>query len=312
MPQVRGKKDTETEANAAPHATARKAMADAGEQQTVLQAINTLKVDLLAKMDEKASAQTAELRDQIGKLQAELGNALEQVKTRVEATENRMVELESAVSGYSDTVVSMEKDMHTLKKELATLKDRCEDLEARSRRSNLRIMGVKEGRERGTKLTQFVANLLKDALNLEAPPLLDRAHRSLRSKPTEDNQPPRALVVKCHYFSEKEAILRKAVEKRLLTTADGDKIRVLPDFTLTVSRRRAAFNEVRSMLRSCEGVRYGLMYPATLRITTSEGREIRFDDPEKAKVFLRSNMTIPTQSPSVEGPGISRDVHSAH
>ncbi|KAL7841142.1 hypothetical protein SRHO_G00248330 [Serrasalmus rhombeus] len=277
MPQAHGKKDTEAEGSADPRSTTKKAMAAASEQQAVLQAINALKVDLLAKIDEKASAQAAELRDQIGKLQAELGNALEQVKTRVEATETRMVELEASVSGHSDFIVSVEKDMLTLRKELATLKDRCEDLEARSRRSNLRIMGMKEGREGGKKLTQFVANLLKDVLNLETPPLLDRAHRSLRK--AHDNS--------C-----------------------GDRIRVLPDFTLTVSRRRAAFNEIRSLLRGCEGVRYGLMYPATLRITTSEGTEVRFEDPEKARAFIRSNMASSTQMPLADVPGSSRDIQS--
>ncbi|KAI4827333.1 hypothetical protein KUCAC02_030735 [Chaenocephalus aceratus] len=47
-------------------------------------------------------------------------------------------------------------------------------------------------------------------------------------------------------------------------TPNGDQIRLLPDFTQAVSKQRAAFNKVRRLLRSCEGVRYGLKYPANI------------------------------------------------
>ena len=67
--------------------------------------------------------------------------------------------------------------------------------------------------------------------------------------------------MKCHYFSEKESLLKKAIEMKSVTTADGDHIRILPDFTQTMSKQRAAFTEVWGLLRGCEGVRYGLRYP---------------------------------------------------
>ncbi|KAK5601007.1 hypothetical protein CRENBAI_005538 [Crenichthys baileyi] len=72
--------------------------------------------------------------------------------------------------------------------------------------------------------------LLKEKLRT-----LDRAHRNLRTKPTKDDQPLRAFVVKCHYFTLKELILRKAAEAGVMITADGDHIHVLPDFTRAVS-----------------------------------------------------------------------------
>lgn len=84
---------------------------------------------------------------------------------------------------------------------MSTLRERCKDLEVRSRHCNVRIMGVKEGREDDERMSNFVARLLKEALVLNKPPLLDRAHQSLRSKPTADN--------------------------RLITTVAGDKISVL-------------------------------------------------------------------------------------
>lgn len=87
------------------------------------------------------------------------------------------------------------------------------DLEARSCCCNIRIMGVKDGRENGERLSDFVAHLLKGTLALDKPPLLERAHRILRSKPTDENAPPWVIIVQCHYFGEKEAILRKATQR---------------------------------------------------------------------------------------------------
>ncbi|KAJ8263918.1 hypothetical protein GJAV_G00143070 [Gymnothorax javanicus] len=55
-----------------------------------------------------------------------------------------------------------------------------------------------------------------------------------------------------------------------LTTADGDNIHIQPDYTQAVAKQRAEFNEVRGLLRTCEGIRYGLWYPAELRVKMSD------------------------------------------
>lgn len=230
----------------------------------------------MVKIEERATAQVAVLQSQIGQIQTELLCAVEKVDEQVEAAESRVWELEVQVSGRSDSFAAMEADVSSMKKELATLRDCCEDLETRMRRCNVRILGVKAGREHGKHPSQFVANMLKEALNLE--------------KLTQDNIPPRAFVVKCHYFTEKE--LKKAMEMKSVTTADGDHIRILPDFTQSMNKQRAAFTEVRGLHWGCEGVRYGLRYPAILRITTADGQEASFKDPKLAKEFVLKKVKV--------------------
>ncbi|KAK1892080.1 LINE-1 type transposase domain containing protein 1 [Dissostichus eleginoides] len=254
--------------------------ADINDQHAVLNAIASLKQDLVAKIEEKAIAQSAELQIQTTQIRTELRSVVEQVNKKIEVTEGRVSELDAVVSSHSDSITCMTSDVTAMKKELATLRDRCEDLEARSRRCNIRIIGVKEGREHGKHPSQFVADMLKVSLGLDKPPTLDRAHRALRSRPTQDGLPPRAFIVKCHYFSEKESLLKKAIEMKSVTTPDSDQIRLLLDFTQAVSKQRAAFTEVRGLLWGCEGVRYGLKYPAILMITTSGGRKASFSDPK--------------------------------
>lgn len=61
-----------------------------------------------------------------------------------------------------------------------SLSEKCLNLEGRSNRQNLRVAGFKEGEENGKKPREFVAQLLKEALNFEDAPVIDRAHRALQ------------------------------------------------------------------------------------------------------------------------------------
>ncbi len=57
-----------------------------------------------------------------------------------------------------------------------------------------------------------MAGLLKEKLGLAATLTLDQAHRALGARRDRNGAPPRAFVVRCHYYREKEEILKKARE----------------------------------------------------------------------------------------------------
>ena len=128
MSKIRQGNKYESEANANASAADD---ASNNNQQAVLLAFESLKQDLMAKMEEKATAQSAELRIQIGQFWTELRCAVEQVDKRMEAAETGVSELEAEVSGRSDWFAAMEADVSIRKKELTTLRDRCKNLEVR-------------------------------------------------------------------------------------------------------------------------------------------------------------------------------------
>lgn len=140
---------------------------DAG-QAAVLQAITSLKTELLAKMDEKAETQNTELRRQVGALRDEMKAAIEHANNRANALEARTASLEETANSHSNTITKLEQQMSQLKKEVVSLTTKAEDLAARSRRCNLRIFGVKEQHEEGTRPSTFVAELLQKVLKLAA------------------------------------------------------------------------------------------------------------------------------------------------
>ena len=158
--------------------------------------------------------------------------------------------------------------MAHVQRELTIQMARNKDQEAGLRRC-LRITPIKERGEDATRPTDSILWCLKEALGLEELPLealgleelplLERAHRTLRVRPG-DTEPPKAFAIRCHYFQQKEAILKKSRAMKQLTTVDGDKICVQPDYTQAVVKQRYEFNRMRDLLRVCGGVRYGLWY----------------------------------------------------
>ncbi|KAI4795588.1 hypothetical protein KUCAC02_029792 [Chaenocephalus aceratus] len=89
---------------------------------------------------------------------------------------------------------------------------------------------------------------------------------------------------------EKEATLHKAATAADPTTSHGDRIRVFPDYTQADAKQRAAFRDVKGMLRGCDGVKYGLWYPSVLRIITADGKRHSVTDPGEAKDFVLRNV----------------------
>lgn len=256
------------------------------DQSAVLQAIEAMRADFLAKMDEKTEMQNDLMLRQINMLREEMKAANEQANNKVNLLDERTASLEVAANTHSDAITDLEQQVAELKKEVDNLKAKTEDLEGRSRRCNLRIFGIKESRETGKKTSAFIAGLLQDVLKLDATPLIDRAHRTLQRAPGND-QPPRAFVIKCHYYQEREAILQKALASQKLVSRDGDVIKVFPDYTQAVARQRAAFGQAKQLLRQCEGVKFGLLYPAKMIITTSAGEKKIFTDAMEATTFAR-------------------------
>lgn len=113
--------------------------------------------------------------------------------------------------------------------EMALVQAKLEDLESRSRRHNIRIMGIKEKTENG-KPSEFASSLLPELLgreNFDKPIQIDMAHRS--AKPAAGNR-PRAIITRLHHLQVKELMLRLARQKAPLRFK-GDTVQIYPDLT---------------------------------------------------------------------------------
>ncbi|KAE8291358.1 hypothetical protein D5F01_LYC10957 [Larimichthys crocea] len=94
---------------------------------------------------------------------------------------------------------------------LETALDKIDDLENRSRRCNIRVVGLPEGSE-GTNPVAFFRTWLPELLEMNAKGgsvKLDRCHRALTRRPPP-GQRPRAVILKLHNFQDKVRIMQAA------------------------------------------------------------------------------------------------------
>lgn len=226
-------------------------------------------------------------------VRSELSTTTGAMQQTINLQEERLAAVEDSATKTSDTLAELEATVAAMKGEIQRLQDKCEDLENRSRRNNLRIIGIAEGEE-GNTPTEFVSNLLKDILDLDEKPLIDRAHRLTLSRPKPGS--PRPLILRVHFFHVKEQIFRRVREKGALLYKE-QTIYISGDLSVAEAKKRAAFNNVRKVLQNIPDARFGFRYPATFRVTLRDRDEQRFTDPGKAMKYVQS--ASETQVPGV-------------
>lgn len=254
------------------------------ENVTCLQTLlNSVKNEICQKIDSLST----DLRSEIATVRTDVKSWMEPLQQMVETNTSTIKELERASSDHSDRITELENLIMSLSDRITHLDAKCEDLEGRSRRNNLRLVGLPEGSE-SSRPTEYVAQLLQAILQLQDKPLLDRAHRTLREKPKK-GEPPRPLVIRVHYFHVRTEILQKAAELSPLNT-NRKRLSIFADYTTAVAKKRASFRVVKRVLHSCPGVKFGLLFPAVLRITLADGVSHKFTESSAALDFVRKNV----------------------
>lgn len=229
-----------------------------------------------------------ETKADIRAIRDELAGELTRLHSAQAETARECKEMGTALGETMDRVTALEKSQQLISKECKKMLDKCQDLENRSRRQNLRLVGITEGAE-GGNMTQFLADFFPTVLgadNFRSPVVIDRAHRTLAPRPTNGER-PRAIVVRLHYYTDRQKILDLGKAKGRLTYK-GDQVYIFPDMSPEVSRQRAAFNPVKRKLREAK-VTYSLFYPARLAVSL-DGMRHSFDSPKAAEDFYNQKI----------------------
>ena len=207
-----------------------------------------------------------------------------ELKDAVENIQMRLGEAEQRIADVEDVNTRMEESMEKCDKRLETMWMRVEDLENRSRRNNVRVVGLKEGKEETGKVIQYVEKILSQGLGLSGSEFeIERAHRSMAPVPGP-NQPPRTILMRFLRSAARDKVLQVAKERRGIDWEDG-KLSFYEDVTRELAEKRKAFTPVKRRLHQLN-VRHRLVYPATL-IFTWKGQKKSFRDSKEAEKFVR-------------------------
>uniref|UniRef100_H3A438 L1 transposable element RRM domain-containing protein n=1 Tax=Latimeria chalumnae TaxID=7897 RepID=H3A438_LATCH len=198
-----------------------------------------------------------------------INNKLDNITLRLDTSERRIGDIEDRVY-HLENVLS----------EVHRLREKCDDLENRTWRSNLRLIGLPEGIE-GKDPILFLEKLLVKVLGETTFPgrvEVETAHHALRPRPKEGER-PRIIIFKLLRFPDKMHTLCRARELGQLTY-QNQKMFFFPDVSAELQARRREFTEAR---RLCHSLRlpFSLLHPAKLRVSFKEGPKF-FNDPEEA------------------------------
>ncbi|XP_069830657.1 uncharacterized protein [Dendropsophus ebraccatus] len=172
--------------------------------------------------------------------------------------------------------------------------DKVEDLENRSRRNNLRIVGVPESYKQ-SDLLHLCEVTLPTMLGIQHPCKVEKAHRlgpNMRSGPNKGIPPglqqkerPRLSIVKYLDFTDKVAIRKAFRNRREPLELDGHRLLIFGDFSAEVTRRRRLFSPICTALYQ-QQVRFALIYPATLKVFHQDGSFSTFTSVDEASASL--------------------------
>lgn len=195
--------------------------------------------------------------------------SLKDVLERTTKLEQQITDTNQRMSDAEDQLLRHDRVLRYMLQREANLSAKCEDLESRERRNNLRIYGIPEGEEKNDMIS-FVTDLMHTSLKLPQDMNLniERAHRSLGTKPM-GSAPPRSIIVRFSNYRVKEKVIQTAWSRRDVTH-HGKKIYFDQDYTANIQKKRKQVREVIKQLKN-KNVRAVSPFPAQLKIHLDSG-----------------------------------------
>lgn len=167
-----------------------------------------------------------------------LQQAVQDVKSQIHQLSRQVCINEGRIGETFQDVHTLKENYAALQKSHLQLSNMVDNLENRSRRCNLRIIGIPET-VKGHKLFQFLQTTLPDILKIQEACLdmvIERTHRLGPVRQTPENR-PRVVIFKTLSFLHKEAIWQ-ASRKQKEIRWNGTRLFVFQDYSSEVTRAR--------------------------------------------------------------------------
>uniref|UniRef100_A0AAV2J431 Uncharacterized protein n=1 Tax=Knipowitschia caucasica TaxID=637954 RepID=A0AAV2J431_KNICA len=228
----------------------------AASSDAILAAVNKLGAKL-AKVSQQVDGIKKSMEERLDTIEAHLStlqNDHSQTQQRLEETDETFSQVDVRLSELETTCAELQVASNALKAKI-------NDLEGRSQRLNIRIVGIKEDEEKPNP-TSFVT----------------------RPKP-QDHERPRVIIDKIHNDRDIAVIFKLSRQKAPLQYK-GNKVFICLDYTAEVSSQRQAFNTVKKKLTDA-GATCTLRFPAKLNVDYNNKVQV-FNTPSEAERFASS------------------------
>ncbi|CAL9695084.1 unnamed protein product [Knipowitschia caucasica] len=217
----------------------------------------------------------------------------EELKTRVNDAEQRIADNE-------ERNMDLTKVLFHLMRKQKYLEEKCEDLEGRSRRNNLRIYSVPEKTE-GSNMIVFIEKLIREQLSIREEIYIERAHRVGGTGVSVGRAVAdftRSIIVCFRSFKEKQRVLHAAWSLKDIRIND-QRIYFDEDYTTEVFKEHAKYRSARKQLQERK-IKSRILYPTKLMLFLQDGKTKIFENPREAAEGLKDfgvTMEVPRKEP---------------
>uniref|UniRef100_A0A7N4V7U2 L1 transposable element RRM domain-containing protein n=1 Tax=Sarcophilus harrisii TaxID=9305 RepID=A0A7N4V7U2_SARHA len=216
----------------------------------------------ISEMEKNSIEQNDSFKNSIGHIQKEVKKANEENNTLKIRTE----QIEMTDSLRQEESVKQNQKNERLEKNVKYLLEKTTDLENRSRRENLRIIGLPENYDEKKSLDTILQEIIKEncpeVIEPEGKIGVERIHRTPSEKDPKIKT-PRNIVAKLQNFQIKEKILQADRKKQF--KYQGATIRVTQDLAASTLKDQKAWNLIFRKAKEL-GMQPRMNYPAKLSI----------------------------------------------
>ncbi|KAJ1165827.1 hypothetical protein NDU88_006244 [Pleurodeles waltl] len=180
------------------------------------------------------------------------------MRSDIAGFQSRVTGLEQRI-GSLETQVNMSQERE---QDFLYLRSKLTDMDDRSRRDNIRLLGIPENEE-GSDMQAFLSSTLPKMTSLDFDPPLEfqPAHRT-GPKRSDNSSRPRPIIACLLRHNQTRQILQVA-RSHSPFRIDQHEIRITADYSKETNERRKAFLALRPWLRKLE-MKYGLFDPARM------------------------------------------------
>ena len=223
-----------------------------------------------------------DLASSLDLLRSDLNLKLQEVQRDLDSVGTRTMDLEKRLQDTVQKATTSAELTSSLMEQMEMTSLKCEDLENRLRRDNIRIRGLEENVE-GPDLEAFVTGLFQEIMGDSAMEVnIDRAHR-VGPPAVSTRKKPRDILVKLTSFKVKENILRKARQNDNVSF-QGHSCSLYQDIAPATLARRHQLRPITEKLR-VDGIRYRWTYLFGISFELSGKSHHALNAEEAAKIL---------------------------
>lgn len=208
--------------------------------------------------------------------------SLHSMQSTLDTHAQRITDTEARVVTVEEEVAEVYSHMSHTDDTIKALWEKIDDLENRTRRNNLRIIGIPETYS-STDIMRICTKGIPEALGIKERVQVERTHHI--GPYSQERKTARATIAAYLNYADKTLILQRFRNKRPLVVEDNPLL-IFADYSAEVSKRRKAFNKICTELVERQ-IKFSLLYPAKLTFMAPNGRQMTFLDHEEAEAYIQ-------------------------